>query len=68
MTSRWTSYGEVARGDGTYDVPLVIWSATESADLQREMNDVRGNKVALSYDVTLQGRDEKYWLYMARRD
>jgi len=46
---------------------LVIWSAAESADLRREMNEAFGNEVALSYDVTLQGRDEKYWLYLARK-
>ena len=45
---------------------LVIWSAAESPALQSEMREVFGNVVALPYDVTLQGREEHYWLYLSR--
>lgn len=45
---------------------LVIWSAAESADLNEQMRDVFGNVVAIPYDVTLQSRDEHYWLYLSR--
>ncbi|HJR39888.1 MAG TPA: hypothetical protein VJ819_16015 [Nocardioidaceae bacterium] len=45
---------------------LVIWSAAESADLNQQMREVFGNVVAIPYDVTLQSRDEHYWLYLSR--
>ncbi|HET9858905.1 MAG TPA: hypothetical protein VFQ19_03925 [Nocardioidaceae bacterium] len=45
---------------------LVIWSAAESADLNEQMREVFGNVVAIPYDVTLQSRDEHYWLYLSR--
>ncbi|HSE70553.1 MAG TPA: hypothetical protein VLA97_07335 [Nocardioidaceae bacterium] len=46
---------------------VVIWSAAESPALQREMQHVFGNAVAIPYDVTLQSREEQYWLYLSRR-
>ena len=46
---------------------LVIWSAAQSEPLGREMDGAFGNVVAIPYDVTLQGRAEQYWLYLARR-
>lgn len=46
---------------------LVIWSAAESPRLQAELQEVFGNVVAIPYDVTLQAREEQYWIYLARR-
>lgn len=45
---------------------LVIWSAAESPRLQAELQDVFGNVAAIPYDVTLQSREEHYWIYLAR--
>ena len=45
---------------------LVIWSAAESPTLQAEMVQVFGDCVAVPYEVTLQSRDEHYWIYLAR--
>ncbi|HSE08611.1 MAG TPA: hypothetical protein VLB29_08085 [Nocardioidaceae bacterium] len=45
---------------------LVIWSAAESPSLKAEMQDVFGEVVAVPYDVSLQSRDEQYWIYLAR--
>jgi spermidine synthase len=45
---------------------LVIWSAAESPTLQAEMEQVFDESVAVPYDVTLQSRDEHYWIYLAR--
>ncbi|MGH3364534.1 MAG: spermidine synthase [Nocardioidaceae bacterium] len=44
----------------------VIWSAAESPTLQAELQEVFGDAVAVPYDVTLQSRDEHYWIYLAR--
>lgn len=48
------------------DGAVVIWSAAESPTLQAELQEVFGNAVAVPYDVTLQSRDEHYWIYLAR--
>ncbi len=45
---------------------LVIWSAAETPTLQAELKDVFGNVVAIPYDVSLQSRDEQYWIYLSR--
>jgi spermidine synthase len=45
---------------------LVIWSAAESPLLQADMEAVFGNAVAVPYDVSLQSREEHYWIYLAR--
>ncbi len=45
---------------------LVVWSAAESTTLHAEMQESFGNVVALPYDVTLQSREEHYWLYLSR--
>ncbi len=45
---------------------VVIWSADESAPLRRSLEAVFGNVLPLPYDVRLQNRDERYWLYLAR--
>jgi spermidine synthase len=46
---------------------LVIWSAAESPALQAELREVFGKAVAVPFDVTLQSRDEHYWIYLARK-
>jgi spermidine synthase len=46
---------------------LVIWSAAESPTLRAEMTDVFGDAVAVPYEVTLQSREEQYWVYLSRR-
>ncbi|MDQ3615998.1 MAG: hypothetical protein M3393_05125 [Actinomycetota bacterium] len=45
---------------------LVIWSAAQAPALRHEMQEVFGNVVPIPYDVTLQARDERYWLYISR--
>jgi hypothetical protein len=45
----------------------VIWSAAESPVLQTEMRAVFGDAVALPFEVTLQSREEQYWIYLARK-
>jgi spermidine synthase len=45
---------------------VVIWSAAQSPALQAEMQRAFGNAVAIPFDVTLQSRDEHYWIYLAR--
>jgi spermidine synthase len=45
----------------------VVWSADRSAELAATLERVFGGVEELAYDVTLQGRDERYWLYLARR-
>ncbi|MGH3368489.1 MAG: hypothetical protein ACRDPR_00665 [Nocardioidaceae bacterium] len=45
---------------------VVIWSAAESPALQAELREVFGNVAAVPYDVSLQAREEQYWVYLAR--
>ena len=45
---------------------LVIWSAAEAPALAETMRTVFGDAEARPYDVLLQDRDERYWLYVAR--
>ena len=45
---------------------LVIWSAEEAPRLQEEMQECFGNAVAIPLELTLQGRQEQYWLYRSR--
>ena len=45
----------------------VVWSADRSAELAATLERVFGAVEELAYDVTLQGREERYWLYLARR-
>ncbi len=45
---------------------LVVWSADEAPELESALTGVGGEVEALALDVTLQGRDEQYWLYVAR--
>jgi spermidine synthase len=45
---------------------LVIWSASEAPQLEDTMRTVLGRAEARPYDVQLQDRPEKYWLYIGR--
>ena len=45
---------------------FVVWSAAESVALQSELREVFGNAAAVPYEVSLQSRDEQYWVYLAR--
>lgn len=45
---------------------LAIWSAAEAPALEGKMAHSFGNVVAIPFDVTLQSRDECYWLYLSR--
>ena len=45
---------------------LVVWSAAEAPQLRAALETVFGNSEALPYEVTLQSREERYWLYLAR--
>jgi spermidine synthase len=44
-----------------------VWSSAESESLQGEMEATFGNVAAIPYDVCLQGREDRYWLYLSRR-
>lgn len=46
---------------------LVIWSSTESPRLAGSMESVFGNSAIRALPVTLQGRDETYWLHSATK-
>jgi len=45
---------------------VAIWSADPSPELEATLEQVFGNTETTGYDVTLQDRDEKYWLHVAR--
>ncbi len=45
---------------------VVVWSAAESQELADELTAVFGAATPIPFDVRLQGRDEQYWLYLAR--
>ncbi|HEU5035468.1 MAG TPA: hypothetical protein VFT70_00575 [Nocardioides sp.] len=57
---------KTAKGALTPGGALVIWSAAEAPSLEAALREVFGNAEARPYDVLLQDRDEKYWLYVAR--
>jgi spermidine synthase len=46
---------------------LAIWSSTESPRLVDTMATVFGECTSTSHPVTLQGREDEYWLHVARR-
>jgi spermidine synthase len=54
---------EVLRPGGA----LVVWSMGLSAALAAAMTTVFGAATPVPYDVRLQERDERYWVYLARR-
>jgi spermidine synthase len=45
---------------------VAIWSADPSPELEATLEEVFGNAETTGYDVTLQDREEKYWLHVAR--
>ena len=45
---------------------LVVWSADDAPDLNATLRSVFGDAAALAFDVALQGREEEYWLHVAR--
>lgn len=45
---------------------LAVWSAAESSELEAALLGVFGDVEPHSYEVDLQGREETYWLYVAR--
>jgi spermidine synthase len=45
---------------------LVVWSSHEAPDLEAAMRQVFDEVEARAQEVTLQERDEHYWLYVAR--
>ncbi len=45
---------------------VAIWSAEASPELEATLEQVFGNAETIGYDVTLQDREEKYWLHVAR--
>jgi len=47
---------------------LVIWSSTESTQLARSLRAVFGNSTTQALPVTMQGRDETYWLHFATKN
>jgi spermidine synthase len=52
----------ILRPDGA----LAIWSAAEAPDLEASLLEVYGDVEPHTYAVDLQGREETYWLYVAR--
>jgi spermidine synthase len=46
---------------------IAVWSSAESPDLYDGLLTVFGAATPVPLDVTLQGRAERYWLYLARR-
>jgi spermidine synthase len=46
---------------------VAVWSAAESPQLSGELEAVFRGVTALPFDVTMQGRPEQYWLYLAHR-
>lgn len=45
---------------------LVVWSSHEAPDLETAMREVFDEVEVRAHEVTLQERDEHYWLYVAR--
>jgi spermidine synthase len=46
---------------------VVVWSAAEAPGLADELAAVFGAATPVPFEVQLQGREERYWLYLARR-
>jgi spermidine synthase len=47
---------------------VVIWSAAREPDLADDLRTVFGDAEEHPHDVRLQDRDDRYWLYVGRRD
>jgi spermidine synthase len=63
-----SAFLDVVRGALRPGGAVVVWSASRSAELHRELEAVFGSAAPIPFDVRLQSRDEQYWLYLARRD
>jgi spermidine synthase len=46
---------------------VVVWSASEARELAETLEEVFGTVASLPLPVRLQDREERYWLYLARR-
>ena len=46
---------------------VAVWSAAEAPALADALTAVLGAATAVPHEVALQGRDERYWLYLAHR-
>jgi spermidine synthase len=47
---------------------VVVWSAAREPDLAADLRTVFGQVEEHGHDVRLQDRDDRYWLYVGRRD
>ena len=47
---------------------VVIWSAAREPELEDDLRTVFGAAEERGHDVRLQDRDDRYWLYVGRRD
>ena len=47
---------------------LAVWSAESSPDLEANLREVYDHVEPRTHDVVLQGRNETYWLYVARAE
>ena len=47
---------------------VVVWSAAREPELADDLRLVFGEAEEHSHDVRLQDRDDRYWLYVGRRD
>jgi spermidine synthase len=47
---------------------VVVWSAAREPELEADLRTVFGEAEEHSHDVRLQDRDDRYWLYVGRRD
>ena len=47
---------------------VVVWSAAREPELEEDLRRVFGEAEERSHDVRLQDRDDRYWLYVGRRD
>ncbi len=46
---------------------VVVWSADEAPEFEHALAEVFPTALASPWEVTLQGREEQYWLYVGRR-
>ena len=46
---------------------VAVWSAAQAPGLRESLSTVFGEAGGIPLDVRLQGREEQYWLYLARR-